>query len=166
MNVPTLPKDVWIHIRRFSGDTCYEPTPTAKLMHSVEIRNDPLGQVHYPFGRDGYASTFFVTKGDVRFLKPSTKCDDTDCPICAQPTYSCERAVANRPWPVRYLRFLHVDSEGYFIKAREHQLESEWGVPLNGDISSLRALAPGGGQISSVVHVSTRADFGAWEVKP
>ena len=31
-------------------------------------------------------------------------------------------------------------------------------VPLNGDISSLGALGPGGGQISSVVHVSTRAD--------
>ncbi len=28
------------------------------------------------------------------------------------------------------------------------------------DISSLRALAPGGGQISRVVHVSTRAAFG------
>ena len=33
-------------------------------------------------------------------------------------------------------------------------------VPLNGDISSLRALGPGGGQISRVVHVSTRAAFG------
>ena len=33
------------------------------------------------------------------------------------------------------------------------------GVPLNGDISSLRALGPGGGQISRVVHVSTRAAF-------
>ena len=32
---------------------------------------------------------------------------------------------------------------------------------MNGDISSLGALGPGGGQISSVVHVSTRAD-GRW----
>ena len=31
---------------------------------------------------------------------------------------------------------------------------------LNGDISSLGALGPGGGQISRVVHVSTRAAFG------
>ena len=30
------------------------------------------------------------------------------------------------------------------------------------DISSLRALGPGGGQISRVVHVSTRAAFGVW----
>ena len=30
---------------------------------------------------------------------------------------------------------------------------------LERDISSLRALGPGGGQISRVVHVSTRADF-------
>ena len=31
---------------------------------------------------------------------------------------------------------------------------------LERDISSLRALGPGGGQISRVVHVSTRAAFG------
>ncbi len=30
------------------------------------------------------------------------------------------------------------------------------------DISSLRALGPGGGQISRVVHVSTRAAFGVF----
>ena len=36
---------------------------------------------------------------------------------------------------------------------------------LERDISSLRALGPGGGQISSVVHVSTRADFGAFAEK-
>ncbi len=36
---------------------------------------------------------------------------------------------------------------------------------LEQDISSLRALGPGGGQISSVVHVSTRADFGAFAAK-
>ena len=43
-----------------------------------------------------------------------------------------------------------------------HTHISEWGVPLKGDISSLRALGPGGGQISRVVHVSTRADFGVF----
>ena len=31
------------------------------------------------------------------------------------------------------------------------------------DISSLRALGPGGGQISRVAHVSTRAAFGVFE---
>ncbi len=33
---------------------------------------------------------------------------------------------------------------------------------MTGDISSLRALGPGGGQISRVVHVSTRAAFGVF----
>ncbi|MDP7453798.1 MAG: hypothetical protein QGE95_16290, partial [Arenicellales bacterium] len=33
------------------------------------------------------------------------------------------------------------------------------------DISSLRALGPGGGQISRVVHVSTRAAFGVFAEK-
>ncbi len=42
---------------------------------------------------------------------------------------------------------------------------SKWGVTLNGDISSLRALGPEGGQISRVVHVSTRADFGVFAEK-
>ena len=36
---------------------------------------------------------------------------------------------------------------------------------LERDISSLRAFGPGGGQISRVVHVSTRADFGAFAEK-
>ena len=33
------------------------------------------------------------------------------------------------------------------------------------DISSLRALGPGGGRISRVVHVSTRAAFGVFAEK-
>ena len=33
------------------------------------------------------------------------------------------------------------------------------------DISSLRALGPGGVQVSRVVHVSTRADFGVFAEK-
>ncbi len=36
---------------------------------------------------------------------------------------------------------------------------------LERDISSLRAFGPGGGQISRVVHVSTRADFGVFAEK-
>ncbi len=36
---------------------------------------------------------------------------------------------------------------------------------LERDISSLRALGPGGGQISRVVHVSTRAAFGVFVEK-
>ena len=36
---------------------------------------------------------------------------------------------------------------------------------LDRDISSLRAFGPGGGQISRVVHVSTRAAFGVFVEK-
>ena len=36
---------------------------------------------------------------------------------------------------------------------------------LERDISSLRAFGPGGGQISRVVHVSTRAAFGVFAEK-
>ncbi len=39
----TLPKDVWAHIRSFSGDTAYEPTPTAKLFKDLTfISGTPL----------------------------------------------------------------------------------------------------------------------------
>ena len=31
----TLPKVVWANIRSFSGDTCYEPTATAKIMKDL-----------------------------------------------------------------------------------------------------------------------------------
>ena len=71
MTTPQLPKQLWSYIRSHSGDTCYEPTPSAKLMHSVRIRNDPYGEVHVSFGEDGYASTVSHTSGDMRFLKPS-----------------------------------------------------------------------------------------------
>ncbi len=33
----TLPKVVWANIRSFSGDTCYEPTPTAKLLKDLRF---------------------------------------------------------------------------------------------------------------------------------
>ncbi len=33
--IDVLPKDVWAHIRSFSGDTGYEPTATAKLMKDL-----------------------------------------------------------------------------------------------------------------------------------
>ena len=47
---------------------------------------------------------------------------------------------------------------GWILKQRTRKYRSE-GFPER-DISSLRALGPGGGQISRVVHVSTRAAFG------
>ena len=51
--------------------------------------------------------------------------------------------------------------------ADEFQIAHFIGVrgSLERDISSLRASGPGGGQISRVVHVSTRADFGVFAEK-
>ncbi len=33
--IDVLPRDVWANIRSFSGDTGYEPTPTAKLLKDL-----------------------------------------------------------------------------------------------------------------------------------
>ena len=33
--IDVLPRDVWANIRSFSGDTGYEPTPTAKLFKDL-----------------------------------------------------------------------------------------------------------------------------------
>ena len=58
MLCPEFPKDIWTHIRSFSGDTGYEPTPTAKLFsRDILVRDDTAGTWLFPFGRDGYAST-------------------------------------------------------------------------------------------------------------
>ena len=41
--IDVLPRDVWAHIRSFSGDTGYEPTATAKLMKDLTfICGSPL----------------------------------------------------------------------------------------------------------------------------
>ena len=60
MICPKLPKDLWKHIRSFSGDTGYEPTPTANLIsHDIAVRGDTAGTWLFPFGRDGYADTVY-----------------------------------------------------------------------------------------------------------
>ena len=33
--IDVLPRDVWANIRSFSGDTGYEPTPTARLLKDL-----------------------------------------------------------------------------------------------------------------------------------
>ncbi len=61
MHCPKLPKDIWSHIRSFSGDTGYKPTPTAELIsRDIVVRDDTAGTWPFPFGRDGYASTVYL----------------------------------------------------------------------------------------------------------
>ena len=55
--IAKLPRDLWKHIRSFSGDTGTEPTPTAKLIKSLAVIDDSSGTFMFPFGKDGYAST-------------------------------------------------------------------------------------------------------------
>ena len=65
MDIPRLPKDVWAHIRSFSGPN--EPTPTAEIINdSVLVRDDTNGACLFPdFGRDGYASTVVLALSPV-----------------------------------------------------------------------------------------------------
>ena len=67
---------------------------------------------------------------------------------------------------VRWSRIMSDTALPAFIGLRQfthvlHYLVGVRGSPER-DISSLRALGPGGGQISRVVHVSSRAAFGVF----
>ena len=105
MPCPKLPKDIWSHIRSFSGDTGYEPTPTAKLIGDyVLVRDDSAGTWQFPrFGRDGYASTVVLALSPAFFLK-------------------------REPWiglweHSSYIRILHLDYDGpggYLRRASQH----------------------------------------------
>ena len=96
MLCPKLPKDIWTHIRSFSGDTGYEPTPTANLIsRDIAVRDDTAGTWVFPFGRDGYASTV------VRALNPAY--------------FVGEQASSDWLWsyPNRtYIRILHLNYDG------------------------------------------------------
>ena len=114
MVCPKLPKEIWRHIRSFSSDTAYDGTPTADLMHNLCFR-DGIAHV-FDFGLDGYSSTI-VTIRDGYFRKPMTKCDDELCATCNIRDWSCINAQPNRWRPRRLLRILHIDSDGYLIRA-------------------------------------------------
>ena len=76
MLCPQLPKDIWTHIRSFSGDTGYEPTPTAKLLsRDILVRDDTAGTGVFPFGRDGYASTVVLALNPAYFLSEQSSSD-------------------------------------------------------------------------------------------
>ena len=69
MSTPEIPKDIWAHIRSFSGDTGYEPTPTAELIsRDILVRDDTAGTWVFPFGRDGYASTVVLALNPTYFV--------------------------------------------------------------------------------------------------
>ena len=68
MLCPKLPKDIWAHIRSFSGDTGYEPTPIATLIkRDILVQDDTAGKWPFPFGRDGYASSVVLYSPMIRF---------------------------------------------------------------------------------------------------
>ena len=60
--IDVLPRDVWANIRSFSGDTGYEPTPTAKLFKDLTfIFGTPLES------GEQFLSTFIISE-DADFL--------------------------------------------------------------------------------------------------
>ncbi len=69
MLTPILPKDVWKHIRSFSGPN--EATPAAQIIkESIRVIDDVYGRFQFPeFGRDGYASTIVLAMSPVFFEK-------------------------------------------------------------------------------------------------
>ena len=76
MFCPKLPKDIWTHIRSFSGDTVYEPTPTANLIsRDIAVRDDTAGTWVFPFGRDGYASTVVLALNLAYFVGEQASSD-------------------------------------------------------------------------------------------
>ena len=76
MLCPKLPKDIWTHIRSFSGDTGYEPTPTGNLIsRDIAVRDDTAGTWLFPFGRDGYASTVVLALNPSYFVGEQSSSD-------------------------------------------------------------------------------------------
>ncbi len=65
MNI--LPRGIWAHIRSFSGDTGYEPTPTAKLLKDLRFI------FRLPPENGGRFASTVVLSGDSYFL---IKCRD------------------------------------------------------------------------------------------
>ena len=60
--IDVLPRDVWAKIRSFSGDTGYEPTPTARLLKDLTfIFGTP------PENGETFLSTFIMSE-DADFL--------------------------------------------------------------------------------------------------
>ena len=114
MSTPKLPKDLWKHIRSFSGDTGYEPTPSAKLIKKIHFWVDH-GECIFPhYGIDGYVSTV-VCSLETKFRKISG--------YNIIDMLNHRWRLGDHPYSTvsaDYLRFVHIDRDGYFIKVSEH----------------------------------------------
>ena len=98
-----LPKHIWNHIRSYSSDTCYDITPTAKLIKTIKRVEDPYGIIRYAgMPDDGYASTFYMLEYPTYFKKPLTRCFDGACTACSR-------------MRKRVMRHVHIDRQGYYI---------------------------------------------------
>ena len=96
MLCPKLPKDLCKHIRSFSGDTWYEPTPTANLIsRDIAVRDDTAVTWLLPFGRDGYASTVYLALSPAYFVGEQSSSDW----LWSYPTRT-------------YIRILHLNYDG------------------------------------------------------
>ena len=95
MLCPKPPTNIWAPIRSFSGDTGYEPTPTANLIkRDVLVQDGIAGKWLFPFGRDGYASTVVLA------LNPAYFVDKRDW--LSYSNYS----------PKTFIRIIHLDYDG------------------------------------------------------
>ena len=107
MLCPKLPKDIWTHIRSFSGDTGYEPTPTGNLIsRDIAVRDDTAGTWLFPFGRYGYASTLVLALNPAYFVGKQSSLD-WPCSYSDYPTRT-------------YIRVRHLNYDGkggYLIHA-------------------------------------------------
>ena len=74
-----LPKDLWKHIRSFSGDTGTKPTPSARLMQEVIAIDDSSGDFVFHFGRDGYSSAVLIAPVGATFLYSGWPYKDPRC---------------------------------------------------------------------------------------
>ena len=105
---PKLPKDLRSDIRSFSGDTGYEPTPTATLMKDLHFWVDHGTYIFPQFGIDGYVSTVvFVLHAHFKQISRYNMAWLGD--------------NAYKTAPIDCLRFVHIDRDGFLIKA-PHQV--------------------------------------------
>ena len=93
-----LPKDLWKHIRTFSGDRGTDPTPTARLIQSLYALDDATGDFVFHFGRDGYASTVHLAPVGVTFFHQGWPYKDPRCFRVLHMDYDGDMMGG---WPIR-----------------------------------------------------------------
>jgi hypothetical protein len=111
--VTQLPKDIWSHIRGYSGPN--DATPSAVIMRDLIFVIDTKGKFRFDFGSDGWASTVVKTRNG-HFRRPETRCRNKNCFTCCMLDWSCIRSEHNVPVARDHLRFLHQTSDGDLIR--------------------------------------------------